>query len=147
MCVSLTCFLSFVIIPSLHLPSSLCSLTPLCSFALLLLRSSCFPPLPRESLGTERHYGLLKSFWTEASLCICHSGCFSLLLFGETWDVMRSLQRPKKLSDPRMTLIREYTLLHRLKQSSNAQQQSHRHASGGQENFCCLFGVNPPAKS
>lgn len=44
-CVSITCFLCFVIILSLHLPSSLCSLLPLSSFCLLLL-SSCFPLPP-----------------------------------------------------------------------------------------------------
>lgn len=50
MYVSITCFLRFIIILSLHLPSSLCSLRHLCSFSVLLL-SSCYPR--PASLGTE----------------------------------------------------------------------------------------------
>lgn len=45
MYVSITCSLCFVIILFLHLPSSLCSRFPSRSFLVLLL-SSCSPPLP-----------------------------------------------------------------------------------------------------
>lgn len=52
---SITCFRCFVFILSLHPPSSLCSLLPLCSFSVLLL-SSCSPPPPSTPLwGLKAH--------------------------------------------------------------------------------------------
>lgn len=65
MYVSITCFLCFVIVLALHLPSSLClcSLLPLCSLLVLCL-SSCFP-LPRLFLTTEsaQAVGVVETFF------------------------------------------------------------------------------------
>lgn len=88
---------------SLFFLPSLCALSTTC---VAFLCSFCLPPLSLWGLKAHRQYRLLKPFWTEASLCICQ--CW-LFLFASIWgepetSLLLSLQDPKKVSDPWMTL-------------------------------------------